>query len=389
MPSSDDPTAGDAVDALRFEGVYREHEPAVRRYAARRVPADRVDDVVHEAFLAAWRRLDDLPAQPLPWLLGVARNCVLHDRRSRARQGKLDERLSAQPRELAAPAAGDPELAAALRALPARDRELLSLLAWDGLAVADAARVWHQRRRGARPPPPRPPPPGRPAAGRAQRAARGGHTVPRGDPMSTDALDRLRAADPLAGRALPERDVDAGVRAITSTPRPVPARRRRLAVRVLVPAAALLVLAIGAGTAAGVRLDDLLPGGYATHPHSEGSPIAVDADGARAEAARVRAEIPDPPGFTTRVARFDEPNVVYSTGAGASTQLYLKMCSWQRALLAAHEAGDTTAEAAARRMLGRDLWYVYFVPDSAAFVKRANTDPAHLAELRQSIVANC
>ena len=71
----------------------------MRRYAARRVPPDRVDDVVHEAFLAAWRRLDDLPAQPLPWLLGVARNCVLHDRRSRARQGKLDERLSEQPRD--------------------------------------------------------------------------------------------------------------------------------------------------------------------------------------------------------------------------------------------------------------------------------------------------
>jgi hypothetical protein len=44
----------------------------VYRYAVRRQP-DAADDVVAEAFLAAWRRLDDIPAEAeLAWLLGAA-----------------------------------------------------------------------------------------------------------------------------------------------------------------------------------------------------------------------------------------------------------------------------------------------------------------------------
>jgi RNA polymerase sigma-70 factor, ECF subfamily len=31
-----------------------------------------VDDIVSETFLVVWRRLDDVPESPLPWLLAVA-----------------------------------------------------------------------------------------------------------------------------------------------------------------------------------------------------------------------------------------------------------------------------------------------------------------------------
>ena len=34
------------------------------------------EDVASETFLIAWRRLADVPEQPLPWLLGVARNLL-------------------------------------------------------------------------------------------------------------------------------------------------------------------------------------------------------------------------------------------------------------------------------------------------------------------------
>ena len=53
----------------RFEALFREHHSAVRAYARRRVPSEVVDDIVSETFLVVWRRLDDVPEAPLPWLL--------------------------------------------------------------------------------------------------------------------------------------------------------------------------------------------------------------------------------------------------------------------------------------------------------------------------------
>ena len=128
-------------DETRFERLWAAHSDAVWAYAARRVGPDRAPDVVHETFLVAWRRLDDVPASAAPWLIGVARNTILHERRGAARRAQLDERLAG----LAAPsheaAETDGELLRAARQLPLADRELLALLAWDGLTVAEAAVV--------------------------------------------------------------------------------------------------------------------------------------------------------------------------------------------------------------------------------------------------------
>jgi DNA-directed RNA polymerase specialized sigma24 family protein len=66
----------------RFEELFREHYRAVRGYALRRAPGDLAQDVVSETFLAAWRRLDDVPDDALPWLYGVARRVPANQRRS-------------------------------------------------------------------------------------------------------------------------------------------------------------------------------------------------------------------------------------------------------------------------------------------------------------------
>ena len=59
--------------AARFEAVFTAHSGVIYAYARRRVTKEEAEDVVSEAFLVAWRRLDDLPAEPVPWLIGVAR----------------------------------------------------------------------------------------------------------------------------------------------------------------------------------------------------------------------------------------------------------------------------------------------------------------------------
>jgi RNA polymerase sigma-70 factor (ECF subfamily) len=60
-----------AVDEVRrrtqLESLFNAHAGAVRAYARRRIDAVAADDVVSEVFVIAWRRLDDVPDDALPW----------------------------------------------------------------------------------------------------------------------------------------------------------------------------------------------------------------------------------------------------------------------------------------------------------------------------------
>ena len=134
----------DDADA-RFEQLYREHYPRVLAYALRRTRTDEAQEVVSETFATAWRRRHELPDEPLPWLLGVARRSLANLRRARARRGALHERVLGGARTNVPPPepadSVDPALAAAIRSLGSRDRELLALVAWDGLPPSEAAAV--------------------------------------------------------------------------------------------------------------------------------------------------------------------------------------------------------------------------------------------------------
>jgi RNA polymerase sigma factor (sigma-70 family) len=128
----------------RFEALFRELHPDVRAYARRRVPPEAVDDIVSETFLVAWRRLDEVPEDPLPWLLTVTRNVAGTERRGAARRQRLW--LKAQSGHVEGYDPGEPETAdgrvlSALAGLRERDREALTLVAWDGLTPAQAAAV--------------------------------------------------------------------------------------------------------------------------------------------------------------------------------------------------------------------------------------------------------
>src|SRR5919204_2389049 len=95
-----------------FERLYRRHVGEVAAYVARRADRQLVQDVVADTFLVAWRRLDDVPDDTLPWLYAVARKTLANHRRSSSRQRSLLERLRSAPAP--PPHLDDTELASAL-----------------------------------------------------------------------------------------------------------------------------------------------------------------------------------------------------------------------------------------------------------------------------------
>ena len=128
-----------------FEALYALHAGAVRGYAMRRCDPETADDVVADVFLVAWRRRAELPKEPLPWLLGIARHVLANHARGQSRRVRLHDRLAAEPVMVATPAPaggrGSARLRAALASLSERDRELLLLMAWEGLELRQAAEV--------------------------------------------------------------------------------------------------------------------------------------------------------------------------------------------------------------------------------------------------------
>jgi RNA polymerase sigma-70 factor, ECF subfamily len=132
-----------------FPDLYERHRDDVWRYFRRRVP-DAAEDLVTEVFVVAWRRRADVPDEPLPWLYGVARHVLSNHRRGAARQEALLRRAS----EHVQASGGDPaelvgvraDLGRALRALSETEREVVLLVAWEGLSIAEAAAALGCRR---------------------------------------------------------------------------------------------------------------------------------------------------------------------------------------------------------------------------------------------------
>jgi RNA polymerase sigma-70 factor (ECF subfamily) len=144
------------ADPDRFALIYDRYAAMLYRYAHQRMGPGIADDVVAEAFLAAFRGRAsyDLDRQDArPWLFGIlTREMAAHQRREQARyramarsthetvQDSLDDQVAAR---VVADAARGP-LAAALAGLARRDRDVLLLVAWGQLSydeVADALNI--------------------------------------------------------------------------------------------------------------------------------------------------------------------------------------------------------------------------------------------------------
>jgi RNA polymerase sigma factor (sigma-70 family) len=130
-----------------FVEVVRRHEIAVHAFLARRAGRQAADDLLGEVWVRAFAArggYDPGQADARPWLYGIARNVLRAHWRTRPRPGpaaapavdpwddvvdRLDSAARAQP------------VLAALRALPAPEREVLLLVAWEQLTPAEAAAV--------------------------------------------------------------------------------------------------------------------------------------------------------------------------------------------------------------------------------------------------------
>src|SRR5438477_1473641 len=121
----------------RFHELYERHREDVTLYVRRRVAADSVEDLVAETFLVCWRKLDQVPREPLPWLYAVARKTLANHHRTTAPRHGL---VGSQPTEDAfLPVERDDVLARAFEQLSEADREVLRLVAWEQLSLRAAA----------------------------------------------------------------------------------------------------------------------------------------------------------------------------------------------------------------------------------------------------------
>jgi RNA polymerase sigma factor (sigma-70 family) len=123
----------------RFDEIYQRHREDVIVYVRRRAAPDAVEDIVAETFLVCWRKLADVPREPLPWLYAVARKTLANHHRASARRDAVA--AVSQPEDAFLPIEHDDVLATAFARLAEADREVLRLIAWEQLSLREAARA--------------------------------------------------------------------------------------------------------------------------------------------------------------------------------------------------------------------------------------------------------
>jgi RNA polymerase sigma-70 factor, ECF subfamily len=140
-------TAPEGARRDRFTAIYESNYHRILGYALRRASDDEAADVVAETFLVAWRRLNEVPEgdEARLWLYGTARRVLANRRRAQRRRERLAARVRTELEPTIEPdplAPGASSAAAAWRRLRPEDRELLALVAWEGLDSREIAQVY-------------------------------------------------------------------------------------------------------------------------------------------------------------------------------------------------------------------------------------------------------
>lgn len=134
----------------RYRRLFDDYHRDIYAYCRRRTDAQTAADCAAEAFLVAWRRIDDVPAgdASLGWLYAVARRTLANEFRGRGRRRRLHDTLrdapfdaGPSPEVLVVRREQDEQVLRALARLRPRDREVLQLALWEGLTHAAIAEL--------------------------------------------------------------------------------------------------------------------------------------------------------------------------------------------------------------------------------------------------------
>jgi RNA polymerase sigma factor (sigma-70 family) len=134
------------TDEHAFNALFEAHYAELRRFVLRRIEnRAAAEDVLAETFAIAWRRRELTPDPAVPWLFGICHKVIANHRRSAKRRLRLTNRLAnlkpdvgRDPADLLAERS---EIGRAFSQLSAAQREVLRLVAWDGLGATEAAAV--------------------------------------------------------------------------------------------------------------------------------------------------------------------------------------------------------------------------------------------------------
>lgn len=126
--------------------MFQAYERRVLAYALRRTASQPdAEDAVAETFTIAWRKIDKVPSDALPWLLAVARRVIANQRRGGQRRAwlfrKLERHSTSEPTFPSVDDPTDGPALAALARLRPDDQELLRLVAWEDLGQGEIGRV--------------------------------------------------------------------------------------------------------------------------------------------------------------------------------------------------------------------------------------------------------
>jgi RNA polymerase sigma-70 factor (ECF subfamily) len=139
-------------DGQAFGQLFDRHARAVYNHCFRRSAEWSIaEDLTSVVFLEAWRRRRDWQLSGdsiLPWLLGIANNCLRNAERSRRRYRRLLARLpkvmDQPPADLEIEQRIEDELAmrqilADLQQLRREEQEVIAFCDWDGLSTAEVS----------------------------------------------------------------------------------------------------------------------------------------------------------------------------------------------------------------------------------------------------------
>ncbi|SDL57364.1 RNA polymerase sigma-70 factor, ECF subfamily [Nonomuraea maritima] len=136
-----------------FAELFDRYSAMLYRYVAKRLGPDHAEDLVGETFLIAFSRrrsYDLIYTDARPWLFGILTKLVSrHHRKEAARyrallRAPVDSAVESPADRVAAGVSAQAvraDLAGALAALPAKDRDVLLLIAWGDLTYEEVAQA--------------------------------------------------------------------------------------------------------------------------------------------------------------------------------------------------------------------------------------------------------